>query len=77
MIEQIAEALGRRPFAPFTVRLVSGEAIEVTHPEAAHIFRTRPPVVAVMRRDGRAVSMLNATLILGVDITPDDASGAA
>lgn len=35
----IKEALGRRPFEPFRIRLSSGDAYEVRHPEFAWLLK--------------------------------------
>jgi hypothetical protein len=38
-IHVLQEALGRRPFEPFRVRLSSGDGFEVRHPENALLLR--------------------------------------
>jgi len=35
----IKEALGRRPFEPFRIRMSSGDAYEVRHPEFAWLLK--------------------------------------
>ncbi|MBI4616051.1 MAG: hypothetical protein HY720_20715 [Planctomycetes bacterium] len=41
--------LGRKPFRPFTVELVSGSTLEVQHPEALVV---RGPVAVLFGSDG-------------------------
>ena len=38
-ITTLREALGRRPFEPFRIRLSSGDMYEVRHPEAALLLK--------------------------------------
>ena len=38
-ITTLREALGRRPFEPFRIRLSSGDVYEVRHPEAALLLK--------------------------------------
>jgi len=69
MIEQIDEALRNCPFLPFTIRLVNGDTVPVTHPDHAHVFPTRPPVVSTRTRTGRAVRILNAPLVTALEFS--------
>ncbi|HEX5446119.1 MAG TPA: hypothetical protein VFW87_19990 [Pirellulales bacterium] len=38
-VEILKEAMSRRPFEPFRVRMSSGDVFEVRHPEAAWLIR--------------------------------------
>lgn len=69
MIEQIDQALRNRPFLPFTIRLVNGDGVPVAHPNAAHLFRTQPPVVAALTVSGRAVRILTPPLITAIEFS--------
>lgn len=38
-VEVLREAMSRRPFEPFRIRLSSGDVFEIRHPEAALLIR--------------------------------------
>jgi len=61
--DAIRELVGRQPFVPFAIRLSSGEAHEVRHPECILITKTRV-VITDPQEDRIAVcSLMHVTSV--------------
>ena len=68
--ERLREALSRRPFEPFSIRMSNGDVFPVRHPENAILLRTRL-VVADPENDRTMIcSLLHIASIEFESVTP-------
>jgi len=76
-LHELQDALGRRPFQPFRVRLSTGQAYDVLHPEFAAITRTSLFVGTPATPQEPPERMVQCDLLHVVALEPVQRSAAA
>ncbi len=69
---EIQDALGKQPFEPFRIRLSTGQAYEVRHPEFAGLTRTSVFIGSSTDEDEIPNRMIQCDLLHIVAIEPAD-----
>jgi hypothetical protein len=67
-LARIREALHRRPFQPFIIRLTDGRALSVSHPDFVAVGTRRIVVIG----DDDSTSMVEPLLIVSIDTPPNE-----
>jgi len=68
----IREALNKRPFEPFAIRLADGRSVRIGHPDFVAVHPRRIIVVA----DDGSWSVVEPLLIVSLDYEPKDNGGS-
>jgi hypothetical protein len=72
-LEGVREALLRRPFAPFNIRLADGRSLAVRHPETVAVGRRR---IIVVEPDD-SWSVIEPLLIVSLDYNGEQPPGTS